>query len=82
MLKRCLLVLLLLNGCGENGKDPGPFRLVKEFPPLANPGALYQHTFSAEGGKKPYGDWQLSKGELPDGMTLDANGTLTGNQVG
>ncbi len=79
MHKRCLLVFILLAGCGENGGDPGPFRLVKEFPPLANPGTAYQHTFRAEGGKKPCGGWTLEKGELPDGMALDADtGTLSG----
>ncbi len=45
--------------------------------PAATPGALYQASLSATGGIAPYA-WVLSSGALPSGITLAANGLLSG----
>ncbi|MBN2496925.1 MAG: chitobiase/beta-hexosaminidase C-terminal domain-containing protein [Deltaproteobacteria bacterium] len=56
-----------------------PFRLVRAFPPVATPQAAYAYTFQATGGEPPYGDWRVQRGELPAGMSLDADsGELAG----
>ena len=76
-----LFLALSCAGCAsENGTVvPETFALVHAIPPVARPGTSYSFTFSATGGQKPYGNWQVVKGALPDGFTLDtSSGTLTG----
>lgn len=70
--------------CSSSGGDPdagepGSFRLLQEFPALAEAGAPYTHIFAGEGGRPPYAAWRLEKGELPPGTALDADtGELAG----
>jgi hypothetical protein len=77
-----LALVFCLAACSSgNGEQPydGPFRLVKEFPPVAQPQTAYQHTFKGEGGQEPYANWRVVKGDLPEGMSLDASsGVLSG----
>ncbi len=73
------LVVPACSGDGNDPEEPGPFRLVKEFPPLANPQVAYEHAFQGAGGQEPYGDWRVIRGELPEGMALDGDsGVLSG----
>jgi len=63
----------------DTDTGPGEFRLLHEFPAVAEPGAAYEHVFRAEGGTPPYDNWHVRKGELADWMSLDAgSGTLSG----
>lgn len=40
-------------------------------------GSEFSHRFSAKGGKAPYA-WSVSKGELPEGLSLAEDGALSG----
>ncbi len=52
---------------------------TRSLPPVVNsPGTPYQAALSAAGGVRPY-TWSISAGELPAGIALDAQGTLTGS---
>ena len=46
--------------------------------PAASVGAAYSQTFAVSGGTAPYLDFQVAGGALPPGLTLSANGQLTG----
>ena len=55
------------------------FGLVKFFPPVSPKGEALDVSFSAQGGKEPYSSWNLTLGELPPGVSLDAvTGKLSG----
>ncbi|MGM0596741.1 MAG: putative Ig domain-containing protein [Myxococcota bacterium] len=45
--------------------------------PSGENGHPYQASLEAEGGAKPYG-WQIINGQLPQGLTLTADGTILG----
>ncbi|MDA3864912.1 MAG: putative Ig domain-containing protein [Deltaproteobacteria bacterium] len=45
--------------------------------PSGENGHSYQARLEAEGGAKPYG-WQIINGQLPQGLTLTADGTIIG----
>ena len=45
--------------------------------PAGTVGVAYNQTFTASGGTAPY-TYSLASGSLPSGVTLNANGTLTG----
>lgn len=45
--------------------------------PDATEGEAYSHTFTAVGGSGAY-SWQVTTGNLPDGLALSATGALTG----
>ncbi|MCL4236305.1 MAG: putative Ig domain-containing protein, partial [Deltaproteobacteria bacterium] len=66
----------------DDTDGPDPFSIVHDFPPVAEPGAAYAYTFAAQGGVAPYGDWAVVDGELPAGLSLDAEtGELTGTPL-
>jgi len=46
--------------------------------PQASRNSNYTHTLTATGGKSPYTWEQISDETLPEGLTLSANGTITG----
>jgi len=50
-------------------------------PPNGVKGAAYTHQFRAEGGKSPYA-WSVPVGQLPQGLVLQADGTLSGVPTG
>lgn len=57
--------------------SPGLLTISNTALPNATPGAPYQATLAATGGIAPYA-WVLSSGTLPNGITLAANGLLSG----
>ena len=50
---------------------------ITNSPPAGLVGEVYQHTFGADGGHLPY-NWSVVSNNLPAGLTLDPNGTVTG----
>lgn len=55
---------------------------TKSLPPVVNSSALtYDVSLGAAGGVKPY-SWKLVAGALPTGLTLAANGTISGSPRG
>ena len=54
----------------------GPAIATTSLPPGAN-GADYSQMLSATGGSPPY-TWMLVSGDLPDGLSLTADGTIAG----
>lgn len=68
-----LFLAAAMPGCSGGSGDGGPFRLKSAFLPLAIPGQLYDYTFQAEGGVRPYGDFRILRGELPQGFSLEKN---------
>lgn len=56
---------------------PPPPTVTTGSLPVGERGAAYLHELSAEGGFPPY-TWSRLKGKLPNGLTLDAAGTING----
>ncbi len=53
-------------------------RITTQSPlPAGNVGSAYSQTLAATGGSPPY-SWQRIEGALPPGLTLAANGTISG----
>jgi len=79
-----LLLLSLLIACGSDDDssqpaEPEVFHLQHSFAPVAKPGEAYTFTYTAAGGTAPYSNWQVVKGELPEGITLDTeSGAISG----
>jgi subtilisin family serine protease len=55
----------------------GPVAVSTASLPDGAVGAAYSQTLAASGGKTPY-TWSLASGSLPAGLTLGANGTISG----
>lgn len=49
--------------------------------PPAITGVPYRVTMQASGGKPPYQQWVVSRGALPEGLTLTSAGILSGNPI-
>ena len=50
-----------------------PLKVVRFSPGTVDDASELDFTFEATGGEPPYSDWQVIKGELPVGTTLDAD---------
>jgi hypothetical protein len=69
---------------GSGGGGPGPLTIATTSPLAGSTvGAQYSQTFIAYGGTSPY-TWALvpGTGSLPTGLTLGANGVLSGTPSG
>jgi hypothetical protein len=66
-------------GGSSSGGDGGTPTLAidKTNPSDGTVGTVYNHTFTATGGSKPY-TFTLTGGTLPEGMSLSKDGTLSG----
>lgn len=60
---------------GTDGSSP--LSISAGAVPTATVGAAFTHQFSAAGGTAPYA-WTVSDGTLPDGLSLAADGTVSG----
>jgi hypothetical protein len=49
--------------------------------PAGTVGAPYSFTLDATGGTPPYSNWRVTDGALPSGLTLDANGQISGTPL-
>jgi hypothetical protein len=59
--------------------QPDPLAVTHFFPPVTAAGSSIALNFAATGGKPPYSNWKVIKGELPSGTALDADtGAWTG----
>jgi hypothetical protein len=83
-MKQVVLALILavpLAGCGDITWLPTP-REVPVITTSSLPDApsrlTYSQTLSATGGTPPY-TWSLASGTLPPGLSLNADGTITGD---
>src|SRR5947209_6616273 len=56
---------------------PSPVKIATLSLPGGQVGTLYQTQFTATGGKQPY-RWTLAAGPLPGGLSLAANGLISG----
>ena len=61
----------------ELGLVAGPLTFPADTLPMGDQGVTYVYDLLAEGGMPPY-TWSVIKGKLPKGLTLDAEGTLSG----
>lgn len=61
------------------GCEPSDLEVLSAFPPAAGGGEAYAFQFEASGGKPPYQGWRIAEGEVPAGLSLDAEtGLLSG----
>lgn len=63
------------------GQPPGaaPLQIDTASPlPVATEGQAYSHQLQASGGVGPYGNWRITAGALPDGLTLSPTGLISG----
>jgi hypothetical protein len=58
----------------------GPLSIVSTYMNDAAQGCFYSNTLVASGGVAPY-SWQIVSGTLPQGLSLNANGVITGTPV-
>jgi hypothetical protein len=75
-----LASVLLLTACGGGGDvspPPVPLAIVTTSLPDAMTGQSYRQTLLATGGRPPYA-WSVSSGSLPNGLSLDAVGVVSG----
>ena len=63
----------------SNGFPPPPILRMKQRPPMPNTavGVAYSEKVEAEGGTPPY-QWETYSGQLPPGLSLDADGLISG----
>src|SRR4029453_3567868 len=61
----------------EVGPPPPPLSIRTETLPQAVQGLPYNASFEASGGIGPY-VWNIESGALPDGLTMNAAGVITG----
>lgn len=61
----------------EVGPPPPPLSIRTEFLPQAPQGLPYNARFEAAGGVGPY-SWSIDAGALPDGLTANSGGAITG----
>src|SRR3989449_659255 len=59
---------------------PSPVKIATLSLPGGQVGTLYQTQFTATGGKQPY-PWTLASGPLPSGVSLAANGLISGTPM-
>lgn len=59
-----------------NITSPGLSVLTKSLP-AASPGKPYDYALQAGGGTLPY-SWSLESGSLPDGLSMDSHGSISG----
>lgn len=59
------------------GPAPAPLVVATTSVPNASPGVAYKNVLRATGGAPPY-QWTLTSGILPQGLTLDPSGTISG----
>jgi hypothetical protein len=59
------------------GAVAGPLALASDAVPDAVPGERYSYGLKADGGSSPY-SWRLAAGSLPAGLTLAADGSISG----
>ncbi len=62
---------------GNKTEKPAAVEITSSALPDGEVGADYNETLQASGGAVPY-NWTLANGSLPPGLTLDANGTISG----
>ena len=68
----------LFNGNSVSGGGvPMALQITTTALPAAGVGVAYSQTLAASGGTNPYA-WSLASGALPGGLTLGANGTISG----
>lgn len=78
-----LILSALLSGCGggggqDSGGGPAPVTISTTSLPDAQVGVAYDAALAARGGTAPY-IWSLAAGSLPQGLSLNADGTLAGS---
>ena len=66
-----------VNGSVSVDCTPPPLGITSSSLPGGQVGAFYTFTISATGGSTPY-SWSVTGGALPSGLTLAANGSLSG----
>ena len=66
-----------VNGSVSIDCIPPPLEITSSSLPGGQVGAFYTFTISATGGSTPY-SWSVTGGALPSGLTLAANGSLSG----
>ncbi len=75
------LAASLLAGCGGSSSTksapPAALDIVTKSLPNGHVGTAYSATLTATGGTAPY-TWTLTSGTLPAGLSLAANGAITG----
>ena len=64
----------------EVGPPPPPLSIRTETLPQALQGLPYNASFEASGGIGPY-VWNIETGALPDGLTMNAAGVITGRAI-
>jgi len=76
-----LVATLALSGCGSGFEwfpgTPQPLTIFTKTLPDAAIGTPYSQILIATGGKTPYA-WTLDSGSLPDGLTLNFFGVISG----
>ncbi|NJD08994.1 MAG: autotransporter outer membrane beta-barrel domain-containing protein, partial [Gemmatimonadetes bacterium] len=75
-----LLTLALLVACGDGGSTgpvPDPISIATSSLPEGTVGVSYSMVLAASGGTGAYA-WSVSSGALPAGLTLAANGAISG----
>lgn len=65
------------DGGGDDGGTPNPPRVTTDQLPHGKVQVAYDQTLAASGGMTPY-SWSVSAGTLPAGLTLSADGHLSG----
>lgn len=57
--------------------DAGVPHITSGTPPAAQNGIAYTFQFTADGGTAPY-TFEITSGDLPDGLTMDGDGLISG----
>jgi hypothetical protein len=85
-MKTCILTVLIAAATiclAQNRPAPQPLTITTTSLPRADLHRQYYFPLEAQGGVQPY-SWQVTSGELPDGLSLTPDGLLMGipSQVG
>src|SRR6478672_8956657 len=72
-----IFLLSVASLAAQQGGSPDPLQISSSAPPKAFLRQLYEFQLTAQGGVPP-GRWEITGGVLPRGMTLSADGMITG----
>ena len=79
MLPTLLVLVVACNGADSTG--PATLTITADSLPAATQATAYSEALSASGGESPY-TWSVVAGALPAGLSLAANGQVTGTPTG